>query len=471
MFTEEETLIPGTGWLVRLAQKLSLYPHSDNIPRMHSFYAATGKAWRASQQFMKDGDIKRWERDSGVRHLRLTEQNYAKELLIQEKVNFGIPGIRDCTGAEAASIYIGHEIANMTHFVYDRAFRAEIEQGEIGRTIFNLIVFPRSYAQRIFMQLNKTFGKGEQTIGERLGGLKDVTLILVVGAFISEWLKNLTGRSRRAYNPFDIIRWDLGGLALGAATDLTRLVGLIVGALDPTADEESKRRAMGQIPGLVTRQADVFIPFYRNIIDSIEAATGTRNWDVHKLRELRAWLDKNYTPEEIETMERTLVEKIRKAVLSGEPPDPDIFDKAQDELVELEAQLGQVDAEGRFYTLRNLASDIDRLTGGIDDDMLTEDYHWSPLVIYYLEGRDEYRDFLKLSTVGDKRDNYRRENLEFNAWCCFWGFYKDSLYFIGTTEWNEFINIMRTLFDGYQIDARMHPMWADWGMPLIRRPK
>lgn len=468
MYSEEQGL-PGLAWMARLAQRLSAYPLSDNIPRKWSCYASINKAFRAAQQFQKDGNINKWKKNSGVLHLTQTEQNYAIELLLREDpINWGVKGLRSLTGAEASSFFIGQEVANDTHFVYDRAFRAEIEQGETGRLIFNLLVFPRSYVQRITLQTQKLISK-ESSTAEKIDAFKNMAMMIIVGAMISEWLAAVTMRPRRSYNPFDIIRWDLGGLALGGAMELTHMISLASAAASPITDPEYRKAALAQLPGLATRNALIIIPFYKIFVDSLEAIVGKENVDLWALRQMRSWLDENYTAAELENLEMTLREKFTKALLGGKPADPDVFDKGQTDLMNLQAELGQVDAVGKFYVLRNFATDIKKATSKIPDDMLTTEYGWSELVLYYFDFMEEYESFQDITSVGDARGDYRKGHPEFNVWLCFWGFYSTSLSKPGTEEWYEFLNHIQTLFDFHNIDARMHGEWADWSLNLVPR--
>ena len=467
--------LPGLGWLTRLSDSMSLYSHSDNIPRWWSFRASLNKAMRATERYeassKTEQDVKRWLKVSGAVHLRETERAHALQLLVQDKFDLAVPGLKEVTGGEMASMYIGHEIANMTHFIYERAFRAPVELGATGRTLYNLIVFPRGYWQRVYLQgkklpnLKEIFSQ-ETDWEQARAGFKDIVLLMIVGTMISEWLRKVTGRPRRAYNPADIVQWQLGGLVIGVGMDLTKLISDIVVALDPTVEEDYKNDVLSRLPGELVRQIDVLVPFYRTLLDSIEASTDTKNIDVQMLRKLRALLDKDYTPEEIEKIDRKLWEKFRKAVLAGEPPDPSVLEVIQTSLIEAQTRLGEMDAAGRFYTLRQFGGEIKTLTKPLPDDMLTEQYNFSDLVIFYKESEDNWKEIYKLpSSPANIRQDWRKEHIEAEAMLLFWGMYSQSVFRLGTPEWEEVAKLLQVWFDLHGIDKRMHKEWSDWTVP------
>ena len=68
-------------------------------------------------------------------------------------------GLQEVTGYEAAAIFNGQEVADFAHFNYERWMRAQVEQGGLGRTIFNLFTFSRSYWTRHLMNLEKIVTK------------------------------------------------------------------------------------------------------------------------------------------------------------------------------------------------------------------------------------------------------------------------------------------------------------------------
>ena len=176
---------------------------------------------------------------------------------------------------------------------------------------------------------------------------------------------------------------------------------------------------------------------------------------------------------------------------------PDIFEKALDELAQAEARLGEVDAVGMFYTLREFGHDIARLTEPLPDDMITETYGFSELVVFYKQSEASWEEYSRLpmdmesliaciaeelhgsesywlagslwheydklpSTPTSVRTKYRSNHPEVEATLLFWAKVSKSVFYKGTPEGEEVIDILWTLFDYYNIDKRMHPRWATW---------
>ena len=464
--------VPGLGALLRLADRFSMYPQSDNIPRRYSFQAATNKARRAIEQYRKDGDVSKLLKDSGANHLRQTERNYFLRLLIQPPHDLAVPGLREVSGDEMASFYIGHEVANMTHFIYERAFRAPVEYGATGRTLYNLIVFPRGYFQRLFFQAQKlpnlrSVFSPDTNWEQARAGFKDIILLFVIGEFISNWLRLLTGRKRRSYAPLEIIQWELGGLAVGAFQDLQALLNDVWTILDLGADDEAKEAALNRIPGELTRGAQTQVPFYRYLIDSLDAIFDTRNIEVQYLRKLRAILDESYTTEELDEIDRNTWEKLRLAILGGDVPDPTVFEQVQIDLMDSYKDLGTGDKLGNIHTLKQFGGEIASKTKVLPDSMVTEEYGFPELTVFYKECEDKWRELYKLPSA--TRKDWRLSHIEEEAMLLFWGKFSTSVFTQGTPEWEQASSLLRTWFSYYEIDARMHSKFADWTLGGLTR--
>lgn len=179
---------------------------------------------------------------------------------------------------------------------------------------------------------------------------------------------------------------------------------------------------------------------------------------------------------------------------------PNAYQIALNDLAECEARLGEMNSEGEFYTLREFGYDIARLTKPIPDDMLTEEYGFSELLVFYkrsemlweeydnlpldmestialiaeeLYGSDGYlltgvlwSQYDELpSTPTSVRTKYRLNHPEVDALLLFWGKSTKSVFHRGTKEWEEVTNLLLTGFNDYKIDRRMHPAFADWTIP------
>jgi len=463
--------IPGLNWLVRIADSLSLYAQSDNIPRMASFFASANKAWRATQDYMSSEktakDVDRWITKSGAIHLTHTEQNYALSLLAQAEgsSNLGTPGLEDASGIFRVSSYMGNEIADRVHFLYQRAFRAPAEMGTAGRVLYNLIVFPRGYAQRVLLDWTKVKGAfhGEATWTEAADGFKDFLLMVAMGALISQFISLTAGWKRRAYSPMSILQYQLGGLAVGIAQDLGELVAAIFTYLDTSADDDDKARALGTIPILLDRAADTLVPFYSNIIAAIAVMMGKEDMGIDTaFRELRAILDDKYEAPEIEEIERTLWEKIRKAVLLGEVEDPTNYEEMFKAVQEQRDELGNFDAQGRRYTTQDFGNFIQSQMKIAPDDIWTDRYGWNPLVVFYAECCDAWQPLLEMpSQPASLKQDWRKSHVEEEAMLIFWGKYSTSVFTKQSKEGRDILKLLDTWSSYYGIEDRMMPK-AGW---------
>ncbi|MGW8177223.1 MAG: hypothetical protein ACWGQW_00280 [bacterium] len=471
-------------FLNRFTDWLNLYARSDNIPRMWSFMAGVNKARRATEGYIKSKqetkDVKKWLKDSGAVHLTTQEQNYLLQLLAmgEKEMNLSVPGLENITGYEYANMFIGHEIADITHFLYRRAFRAPAEMGTAGRIIFNLIVFPRGYFQRTFLQGNKVIDalSGDVEWSEAKAGFRDLLLLMAVGMFVSDWLTKISGRPRRSYDFLQIAQWQVGGLAIGVAQDATDIVSSIAGYLSGviTGDDEYRDQSLGRFEGLLNRVPDTFIPFWRNISDAFEAAVGIEDVGL-----TQAWrllrdkvIDKNYEAPEIEEMERNLWEKIRKAALGGEPPEDTVFQETHQILYDAEERLGEQNFMHDYYTTKSFGSAIESASKKLPDDMFTMEYGWSPLVVFYMECQDKWEELYQLpSQPASTRQDKRKADTELEASLIFWGKYTKSVWAAGRDEngnlyfpdeeGKEVYELLQTWIAQYGLEPIMLPR-ADW---------
>ena len=462
--------VPGLTQLTRLADKVSLYGKSDNIPRALSYKASFSKAWRATQTYLQSErtskDVDTWIRKSGAIHLTQTERAKALEYLAQadQNMSLAIPGLEQLNGAELACMYIGQEVANMTHFLYARPFRSIIEMENTGKILFNLVVFPRGYAQRLYHQMELAFGEGK-TWEQAAASFKDIMLIMMVGAFMSDWLEKITGKPRRAYNPLTILQWTPGGLAIGVGLDLADLVASVFTAIDPTAPEDERKKAIGAIPSKLERNAGVFVPFYRNFVSALEAAMDKEDLTLSRtIKILRSHVDDKYEIEELEDMDRTLWEKIRLAILSSEVPDPDKFTKAKDEILEQIELLGERNYMNDAYNTKDLGNLIDSKMNQFPDDMFILEEGMPEIVEFYATARDRWKPYYELPThPADIRRKWRESHIEEEAMMIFWGKYTKSVFTLHSKEGKEVYELLNLWSRIYGITPQMMPRvdWAD----------
>jgi hypothetical protein len=307
--------LPGFDWLTRLANKTSLFPWSDRVNRDLCFWARINRVDRALARYRKDGNVDRLMTDSGAIDLAPRQQAEALELLGVDLVDYRVPGMEMVTGEEAFARYIAHEHTHNVHFIYDRSERSPAEMGAAGKTLGNILVFQRSWAERLLLQGNKIFDS-KSTRQERQYAVQIILGIIVVGLVMGEVYRRITGKSRNPYNIIQVLLWSPGGLALGVTEEISKFTYETVGVA--AGDKPSLSRA---IDGLVqaTRIAEITMPFYRNIIMAAETVMEMQNIDRYAVRKLREQLDESYEMHEDEyEIERDIFEKLQHGLLGGE---------------------------------------------------------------------------------------------------------------------------------------------------------
>ena len=456
-------------WFNRMADTICLYGMSDYYPRQWSAMAAFNKAYRATQQYRKDGNIGKWIKDSGAIHLRQTERNYALTHYlgqVDETFDKGIAGFREIDSNFMTSFYIAKRIADITHFKYRRSSRGLIEMGKTGSTLWNLVVFLRGYAQRLYFQAEKIKRafRGEATWAEARSGYFDIMKLVMVSMLISQMFATLTGRRRNPYDPLNILfGWQFGGLFVGIAQDVSILIGDLATIINPNATEEDKQFALNRIPRAVSRIPETLIPFLRRGIDIAETLLSKKNIVAYGVRQLIAMLDEKYTPEELEEIERNLWEQIRKAVLGGEVQDPAKLQVAMENIEVAETKLGTMDVMGRFYTLGDFGNEIASLTRDIPTVLVTEQEGYTPRVLFYKDCEAQWAELFTLPS--NERDDWRKDHVLEEAMLLFWERYKRPVFTAGIPEAEEVKSLLLMWFDRYEIDKSMHGWWATWELP------
>ena len=470
--------LPGLGKVNQLADTLNLYGWSDYIPRFWSFKSYLNKATRATNQFVKDGNVAKWIKNSGAMHLRQTERNYVLSTYLtrlQDTFNLQVDALEDVTGAEMAAFYVAQRNTDRTHFKYRRELRGGVEMGVLGETLFNLFVFPRGYGQRVYFQAEKigSLFKGEATWEEARSGFNDLLKLFIVAQLFSGFWKGLTGRKRNPYDPMNILsQWTFGGLFVGSMIELTDLIGDAVIAVTPWTDPTLREQAQGRMPGRLSDLGELLVPFYRRVIDIWAALEDTPDQDVYWLRKMRELWDETYTEEELEKLDMTLWEKMKKAVLGATPTDPDVLEKAQTALQEARDRLGTRDVTGKYFTLRDYGNTVASLTKGFPD-IFTSSYSGShELDIFFKDCEAQWEEYYLLPTSPSSiRKDWRLAHPEEEAMMLFWGKFSQSVFPMGSLEWEEVAGALLLWFSQYRIDQTMHPEWANWGLDLMIPPR
>ncbi len=430
--------VPGYMGLHRLAIKLNLYGHSDNIPRARTSQTGVGRAWRAIEAYKKHGNVKKLLHDSGMDLFTKQQQNRFLEMVAvgEGQWNLGSNGLQNVTGYEAASFYMGESLADMVHYPYARWIRPPMEQGMEGRVLFNLVTFTREYWLRHVHHWQNVFDTS-LPVNTRLANFRASASMILVGMIVSAYLRDIFGRHYRAYAPMDIMWFEVGGLMVGAARGLGELGSNLAVMMDMSQSEEERERAWGRLQRGVKNNAQLNVPFLRSFLSAVDAATGVEEFDAAMVSKLREWLDDNYTAEEIEVHELAIMERMRIALFQAPFPDMDRFVVAQKDLREREQEwLGTRDPmTGRTYTMSNYISDVRRLIkdAHIPHDMITEEAGFSELTLFAVEYLTLLDEFRKLPTYPTSvRRDWRNKNPDFELMLIFWEQYSSSQVAPGT---------------------------------------
>lgn len=409
----KEKPLPGLDRLTKLARRWTQYGKSDQVNRLWGSWASLNKAERALKSYKVHGDIKKFSIDSGLNDLTLAQQKEILGLMSLERVTYGNPDILPVDGETAAIREIAKEITNNVHFLYERAQRAPVEMGGMGRTFGSLLVFSRSYVQRMYLAL-KDIAPGAQASGDKkLRAWKIFAGNILFGYAASYVYQKTTGKSRLPYDPLNIISWTPGGLAVGVAQDVGDIAGDIL--LAGTGDKDAMYRLTSAIPAA----SNTLLPLYRIMIDCVEASLDVRYIDRLALRKIRELLDKEYEANpEFYTKEREWWEKLQHAIFGGEAPDPDPTKTAVSVLTENEALLGQYilgeDGEPFYYELTDLAAEIRSQTFNLPPDEITKENGFSDLTLMYLKAEHSWDNYY-YSLPASQRATFRESDSEIAA--------------------------------------------------------
>ena len=455
-----------------LAERSDAYALSDFIIRNASAKGYGLKAYRASQNFLKDGNKDKWIQDSGAMNLRRLERSQALFLLLQNKVDLIIPGLRNLKGTEAATIYLEDHETAFTHFLYHRNERAVIEMGDIGKLTWELATFQRQYTQRMYQQL-EAFAEAmaEKDWKKAKVPFKNIINILFFGSVASSMVSWETGRRKRApYGLFDVLNWELGGFAIGVTQDISYCANqMLIGINPDTSPEEKIQAKMNSITRL-TQLGDTMLPWYCTALNTISAGADLdpdsridREW----IKSMREWIDENYTKEELEKGEATLAEQFQRAAFGGTPVEPDLYEETLDRLNTFEDQLGCLTDVGQLYTTKEFGNGINaaRMKAvtpdkGLPDMYFTAEHGFSPLVTDYFTYVKEW-DALQRITPRAREEYIQEQGAEFDAWLLFWGKRNNPSQNTAAKNWQAF-QIMERSFEIYKIDANAHPHFRSW---------
>ena len=290
----------GIDKLTKWVQRHTLYPGSDRINRTGSFWAKINRIKRA---FNKKQSLAKKMQESRFSDMQKAEQELALGILARD-------------GVDAMARYVAKTHTDNTHFLYAREQRSPAEQTKIGKMVLNLALFKRAALEKVILQLQKTVETGA-TFKQRRRAANVFVTIVASSILVNLLYKKLTGKERGAYDFIDFLKFDAGGLQLGAVDTITDIYNNMLDAVG------GEVKALSALAIAIPKAADTFIPYYDLGLRFIEAYLGAENIDRIPFRKLRELIDKEYQSRGIQKVERSLIEKLQFAFAKGKPKEED----------------------------------------------------------------------------------------------------------------------------------------------------
>lgn len=272
----DEKAFPGLKGLTKIAGKLKTYPLSDTVNRRWLYWGTLNKLRR---YWDKNANIENLKTKGLFKDLELTEQKYALGLYVKD-------------GLQAMFRYVAKTHVANIHFLYSKSQRSALETGSKMAEVFtNLWLFPRAYWERVAKNVSRVTNTKTST-ANRYRSLKVLASILAGSVMADTVYKEITGRRRGPYDPLNLASVRPGGLAMGSANQIFEVFNIIKETMSP--DKQIKRQALGRLPVVVSRSADMFIPFYDLTMRGVEAYYGKTHLDRLVIRKMRELIDKEY---------------------------------------------------------------------------------------------------------------------------------------------------------------------------------
>lgn len=270
-FMTGEKPLPGLKFLTDIIKKVNLYPRSDIANRHWGYWAKINQIRMA---FDKDVSLEKKMKAAKFSDMTLLEQKRALQILSKD-------------GQKVMEKYVARVYVDDVHFIYERAQRAPAEMGRMGRVFGNLMLFPRAYWEKLAQHSKKMTDK-KAPFREQVRAFKVIASVLIGGALVSVAYQKVTGRRKPPYDPFELLAYQPGGLAVQTINAVSDVFTNLV--LASKGDE----RALAALTTAIPNALDMFVPFYNYALRGIEATTDTKNIDRLALRKLRMLIDKEY---------------------------------------------------------------------------------------------------------------------------------------------------------------------------------
>ena len=261
----------------------------------------------------------------------------------------------------------------------------------------------------------------------------------------------LTGKKTKSYDPLDMWNWQFGGLFIGSLQDLGETMFNLYQAV--LGDKENQNRYLSLLGRDISGIARGFIPWFQTAIQLFETAIDKEYIDTAFIRQLEAKIVENYTPKEIETLNRSNWEKFQHALWGGRQlnEDENLINKESIKIADKYKLVGTLDDKGKVYTLANFGSDVRAMEKKVPGGTIAEQYGFNDLILfcidtedyldtYYYEPYEEYT----ASAKGKFHTALREQNPDLDAQGYFWGYWD-------TLKTNEARANVNSLYEYYAV--------------------
>jgi hypothetical protein len=519
----------GTQTATKIADTISLFDKSEYYPRKLTFFAQLNKADRAMQALLDSSwitnpaqtqnlmipgsnavpsqvqvpftkeQVAKYLNDSGANHLTDSERNYLLSHFLNQTdqpFDLGIEGLREISGSDMASLYVAQRCTDIVHIKYKPYEKSPMEMGTAGRLAYNLFTFPRSVAQRVYLDQKRIF----DPVRERLaiafnkdtdletagsGGMvraafKDIISWTAAASLFTFLYGKLTGREDDPYGIISILSgWEFGGVTFGVMSDIDKFRNSLIVIANPSTSAEKRKAEMAGLPTLFKRVGNLY-PLYFQMIDVSDLVLGMTNVDKQAIRALLkgAFTD----PKQYEKEERNLFDIFKKGILSIDKPDPtavELIRRNVQDAIDLLFSSDNRDERGDIYTLRELGAEFSAIFKNpkLDDkpsstmplDGINTLFPKPSLPVFWRECKPWFDEYDKVPTTKAAiRQEWRRTHIEAEAALQFWGKINTGVFNPGSKEYIQIQNLKNQWRKMYGITDQMMPKATFEHIPPVR---
>lgn len=288
-----------------IANKINLYPWSDEVGRWQTYWAMLNRTERARfamEKMINEGV----DKDTAFQLFR--EKAWLTIMTPHQEVRLMEIWAND--GPEAMQMYRSKIMTEDTHFKYELAERSPTEQTPFGRMATKLFLFPRAYAERLYRYTRGMY-KGKN----KLDNTKAMFSWLAGGMFMGSVLMKIFGKRQNPYDPLNVMQWQPFALLYDAATLPFRTMGDVVEIASPFTPDDMKRMAWNRLANDVSKMTSTYIPFWIFFLGSLEATTDKKYLDKYAIRRMRMMFDEEYqVREDFYDVERTGHEAFKRSL-------------------------------------------------------------------------------------------------------------------------------------------------------------